>query len=84
MLIYLLSHLSVRVKLGDCLKVKGQVAVFDGQFDRYFHLPEINEKLLDRICWSLMQQLNFLLPFSYAIKQAKPWMSPSQNVISVL
>jgi len=58
--------------------------VFGGQFDRHFHLLEINEKLVDKICWSLMHQLNFLLPFSYGIKQMKPWVSPSRNMISVL
>lgn len=82
--IYIISHLPVRVKIGGCLKIKGGVTVLGGQFGRHFHLPEINEKLIGKICWCLMQQLKFLLPFSYAIKQVKPWMSCSQNMISAL
>ena len=42
----------------------------------HLHLQDINEKLLDTICQTLMQLFNFLLPLSDTVKQARPCVSP--------
>lgn len=90
MLIYIISHPLVRVKLAVVSKQKvgGAVAPevlhsLGGWLVGHLHLQKINEKLLDMICQSLMQLFNFLLLLSDTMKQARPCVSPSQNMTSV-